>query len=83
MAVLTVYFSLKGETIAPGMKIVNLEKGHVKAGWIYYFKDWNAFALNFRETDIAPYKVYVIGEVSGGIERILDECGQSIEVTIR
>ena len=56
---------------------------HVKAGWIYYFKDWNAFALNFKETDIAPYKVYVIGEVSGDIESILDKCGQSIEVTIR
>lgn len=28
MGVLTVYFSMKGETIAPGMKIVNLEKGH-------------------------------------------------------
>ena len=28
MNILTVYFSLKGETIAPGMKIVNLEKGH-------------------------------------------------------
>ena len=28
MAILTVYFSLKCETIAPGMKIVNLEKGH-------------------------------------------------------
>lgn len=25
--VLTLYFSMKGETIAPGMKIVNLEKG--------------------------------------------------------
>ena len=56
---------------------------HVKAGWVYYFKDWNAFALNYRETDIAPYKVYVIGEVSGGIERILDECRQSIKVTVR
>lgn len=56
---------------------------HVKAGWIYYFKDWNAFALNYRETDIALYKVYVIGEVSGGIERILDEWGQSINVTVR
>ena len=28
MKILTVYFSLKGETIAPGMKVVNLEKGH-------------------------------------------------------
>lgn len=24
----TIYYSLKGETIAPGLKIVNLEKGH-------------------------------------------------------
>lgn len=26
--ILVVFYSLKGETIAPGMKIVNLEKGH-------------------------------------------------------
>ena len=26
MTTLTVYFSMKGETIAPGMKIVNLKK---------------------------------------------------------
>jgi flavodoxin len=26
--ILTVYFSLKGQTIAPGMKILNLEKGN-------------------------------------------------------
>ena len=26
--ILTVFHSLRGETIAPGMKIVNLEKGH-------------------------------------------------------
>ena len=26
--ILTAFYSLKGETIAPGMKIVNLEKGH-------------------------------------------------------
>ncbi|MBP3901802.1 MAG: flavodoxin [Blautia sp.] len=28
MAILTAFFSMKGETIAPGMKIINLEKGH-------------------------------------------------------
>lgn len=32
MAVLTVFFSMKGETIAPGMKIVNLDKGHTAVG---------------------------------------------------
>lgn len=26
--ILTVFYSLKGEMIAPGMKIVNLEEGH-------------------------------------------------------
>ena len=29
--ILTVFYSLKGETIAPGMKIVHLEKGHTAA----------------------------------------------------
>lgn len=29
--ILTVFYSLKGETIAPGMKIVNLDKGHTAA----------------------------------------------------
>lgn len=29
--VATIYYSLKGETIAPGFKIVNLEKGHTQA----------------------------------------------------
>ena len=29
--ILTAFYSLKGETIAPGMKIVNLEKGHTAA----------------------------------------------------
>lgn len=28
MKILTVFFSMKGETIAPGMKLVHLEKGH-------------------------------------------------------
>ena len=26
--ILTVFFSMKGETIAPGMKILNLDKGN-------------------------------------------------------
>ena len=55
---------------------------HVKAGWLYYFKDWNACALNFKEMDIAPYKVYVIGEVSGGIENVLETAPGFIEVQV-
>lgn len=55
---------------------------HVKAGWIYYFKDWNAFALNFREADIAPYIVYIVGEVAGGLEDLLAEAGDTIEIKL-
>ena len=55
---------------------------YVKAGWVYYFKDWKAFALNFKETDITPYKVYVIGEVSGEIENVLETAPGSIKVKV-
>ena len=56
---------------------------YVKGGWIYYFREWNAFALNFKETDIAPYKVYIIGEVVEGIEGILAGSGASIELEVK
>lgn len=55
---------------------------HVKAGWVYYFKEWNAFALNFREKEIAPYSVYVIGKAQGGIENILAGSGANIEIEV-
>ena len=55
---------------------------NVKAGWLYYFKDWNAFALNFKEMDIAPYKVYVIAEISGGIENTLQDAPGTIEIRV-
>ena len=46
-------------------------------------KEWNAFALNFREKEIAPYSVYVIGKAQGGIENILAGSGAKIEIEIR
>ena len=55
---------------------------HVKSGWLYYFKDWNAFALNFKEMDIAPYKVYVLAEISGGIENALQDAPGTIEIRV-
>ena len=36
--ILTIFYSLKGETIAPGMKIVKLEKGHTAAAAEYIQK---------------------------------------------
>ena len=57
MAVLTVYFSLKGETIAPGMKIVNLEKGHtaVAAEAIQRAAGGDIFEIETVKTYIADH----------------------------
>lgn len=35
----------------------------ILAGHIYYWDGWNAFVINFEDTDIAPYKVVHIGEI--------------------
>ena len=57
MAILTVFFSLKGETIAPGMKIVNLEKGHtaVVAEAIHRAIGGDLFEIETVKTYIADH----------------------------
>ena len=55
---------------------------HVEAGGVYYFKDWNAFSLNFKAIDIAPYKVYVVGTVSKEIVSSLMNAKSTIEIAI-
>lgn len=73
------YAALPGSVSVDGAKTTS----YVQAGWVYYFKEWNAFALNFRETDIRPYKVFVIGKAQGGIENNLAGAGANIEIEIR
>ncbi len=51
----------------------------VKIGGVYYFKAWNALALNFRDTDISPYQVYEVG-ASEEIAEILENYGSSLKV---
>ena len=50
--ILTAFYSLKGETIAPGMKIVNLEKGHtaVAAEFVQKAVGGDIFALETVKT---------------------------------
>lgn len=50
--VLTIYYSLKGETIAPGMKIVNLEKGNtaVAAEYIQKAAGGDLFEIETEKT---------------------------------
>ena len=35
----------------------------IKAGHVYYWDGWNAFVINYIDSDISPYKVVHIGEV--------------------
>jgi hypothetical protein len=57
------------------------QTSHVEAGGIYYFQAWNAFSLNFREMDISPYKVYVIGKTDIQTTE-LENAGRSLTVDI-
>ena len=57
------------------------QTSHVEAGGIYYFQAWNAFSLNFREMDISPYKVYVIGKTDAQAAE-LEKAGRSLTVDI-
>jgi hypothetical protein len=54
----------------------------VEAGGVYYFRAWNAFSLNFRETDISPYKVYVIGKTDIQAAAELEKAGRSLTADI-
>lgn len=60
---------------------VSEQTSTVLAGHIYYWDGWNAFVLNFEDTNIAPYKVVHIGEIkSDGIKDILSKSGDKIEI---
>ena len=57
------------------------QTSRVEAGGIYYFQAWNAFSLNFREMDISPHKVYVIGKTDAQAAE-LERAGRSLSVDI-
>ena len=52
---------------------------HVKRGGVYYFKAWNALALNFRDMDISPYQVYEVGTAKE-MSDVLINSGSSVEI---
>lgn len=58
------------------------QTSHVEAGGVYYFKAWNAFSLNFRDMDISPYQVHVIGKAEDALASVLEHAGSSLEVEI-
>ena len=52
---------------------------HVKSGGVYYFKAWNALALNFKDMDISPYQVYEVG-ASEELSDVLIKYGKSLKI---
>ena len=57
------------------------ETDHVKRDGVYYFAAWNALALVFRDTDIAPYKVQIAGHADG-ISELLENAGGTVRMTL-
>ena len=84
MAVLTVYFSMKGETIAPGMKIVNLKKGHtaVAAEAIQSAVGGDIFEIETVKTYIADHMKMIYEakeELQKGIRPELEKYPESLD----
>ncbi len=41
---------------------------HIKAGHLYYWDGWNAFVINYEESNIEPYKVVHLGKINNAEE---------------
>ena len=52
------YYASLPETLETGNAVLTSK---VKSGGVYYFKAWNALALNFKDMDISPYQIYEVG----------------------
>ena len=65
--------------VTPDVSDVN-QTSFVKAGGIYYFKDWNAFSINFKDMDISPYRVYEVGELADDGVEYLRTAGNEVSI---
>ena len=65
-----VYFSMKGETIAPGMKIVNLKKGHTAVA-AEYIQEAVGGKLLQEDHPLCNKRRKRIREESGGSGKVL------------
>ena len=56
----------------------------IKTGHIYYWDGWNAFVINYKDTDISPYKVVHIGEIKDkSVVSVLEKSGEKLSVKVR
>lgn len=56
----------------------------IKAGHIYYWDGWNAFVINYEDTDISPYKVVHVGEIKDkNVISVLQKSGEKLSVKVK
>lgn len=56
----------------------------IKAGHVYYWDGWNAFVINYIDSDISPYKVVHIGEIKDkSICDVLADGTDHIQIDVR
>lgn len=70
------YYASLPETPETGNAVLTSK---VKSGGVYYFKAWNALALNFKDMDISPYQVYEVG-ASEELSDVLIKYGKSLKI---
>ena len=58
------------------------ETSLVNRGGIYYFAAWNAFSLVFKDADIAPYSVHIVGQAEDELVSVLEHSGGTITITM-
>lgn len=59
-----------------------VETSRAKRGGVYYFAAWNAFSLEFTDEDIAPYKVFEVGQMEEELASMLETAGAKLNITL-
>ena len=54
----------------------------VRAGGVYYFAEWNAFSFVFRDADIRPYSVHIVGQAEDSLTEAFAQAGRSVSVRL-
>ncbi len=77
------YSELSGKPSVASKK-TSKKTSKIKAGHIYYWDGWNAFVINYEDTDISPYKVVHVGEIKDkSVIDVLEKSEDKISVKVR
>lgn len=55
---------------------------YIKTNGLYYWDGWNAFVINYEDSDIAPYTPIYLGDIEGDIASVLKTKGEKIQIIV-